>query len=682
RYERVEGDHKVVDQISRLLSTEEEALQNISRILKSERSPETNEWVVPSPRILLFVSTSLEALRELGRVELDASAERMLTVQPAEIEWDVQVTPTTGIDWFSFSFDWHCEQSALDPTMLKQAMGSDEPIIRLPDGRIVRIQNNDELQALLGWMNESGTSDAKTVRVRRYHVPELLFLTQSTRHTHFQQTDAAFERFMHDVSRGEIAEAPVLTPLLAKTLRPYQRDGVQWLQFLHRYGFGGVLADEMGLGKTVQVLAFLSSLQQLKKTPSPALIVCPKTLLTVWHEEAARFTPELRMLVIDGTPEERKQKLQQWQNADVVLTSYSFLQRDVAQYLEAKATFSVCVIDEAQFIKNARTQTSVVIKSIPSAFRIALTGTPIENGVQELWSLFDFLMPGFLGQTREFTEQYTRPIRERQDEQALARLRFKLKPFLLRRTKDVVAKELPPKIEQEVRCTLSPEQLVLYSRTLSEVRTEVQDLVAQKGFNRSQIEILAALTKLRRICDHPSFADSSLGGDVSLSGKLETTIELIHEALAGGHKILVFSQFTSMLDLVRNALDQEKIESVTIEGATRDRGAEIQRFRGGVSVFLLSLKAGGTGLTLTEADTVILIDPWWNPQVEKQAMDRAHRIGQTRPVTVYKLVSQQTIEERMIELQKKKQHIFDAMLEGSATTMESLTLSDIEAVLG
>jgi SNF2 family DNA or RNA helicase len=520
-------------------------------------------------------------------------------------------------------------------------------------------------------------------RTRLFHVPELLFLVQSIRHTHLEGVESSLERFMEDVKRGSLTETVTLSPLLESVLRPYQKDGVAWLAFLQRYGFGGVLADEMGLGKTVQTLAFLEMLRTAKagEKKAPSLVICPKTLLSVWQQEALTYTPEARVLVVDGTPPERKAKIDTLQNYDLILTSYSLMQRDLPQYLEAKTTFSVCVLDEAHFIKNAVTQTALTMKAIPSRFRLALTGTPLENGVHELWSVFDFLMPGFFGTARSFTAQYSRPIRERNDQQALEKLRRKLKPFMLRRTKEMMASELPPKIEQEITCRLSPEQLVLYTRTLEQIRSDVTRLVEEHGFEKSKIEILAALTKLRRVCDHPSFLDPRLPGDPALSGKLEGVLEFIYEAIRGNHKVLVFSQFTTMLDLVRIALEKEGIDSATIEGSTKDRAMEITKFRSKVNVFLLSLKAGGTGLTLTEADTVLLIDPWWNPQAEKQAMDRAHRIGQTKTVNVYKFVAKETIEEKMLVLQKKKQGIFDAIMQDATQSIESLTWEDVKGLL-
>jgi superfamily II DNA or RNA helicase len=684
RYEQVVEDRLEVDVVMRLEAAEEDAIGDISDAVGVERDATTNHWIIPSAKLLEFVRIGLEELRERVTVELDDTAKPIFEIDTIDIEADVSFRQSTGVDWFSFSVDWHCEQANVDKQMLEKALGANEPYVRLADGRFARIGNGDELRPMLDWMKtaeEEGGEGAH--RTRLFHVPELLFLVQSTRHTHLQGVEKSLDRFMDDVKRGALSETIELSPKLDEVLRPYQKDGVAWLAFLQRYGFGGVLADEMGLGKTIQTLGFLWMLRK-NKTPessAPTLVICPKTLLSVWQQEVQTYTPDARVLVVDGTPPERKAKIQTLHEHDIVLTSYSLMQRDLPLYLDAKVIFSACVLDEAHFIKNAVTQTALTMKAIPSRFRLALTGTPLENGVHELWSVFDFLMPGFFGSARAFTAQFSRPIRERNDQQALEKLRRKLKPFMLRRTKEMMASELPPKIEQEITCRLSPEQLVLYTRTLEQIRNDVTRLVEEQGFERSKIEILAALTKLRRVCDHPSFLDPRLPGDPALSGKLEGVLEFIYEALGGGHKVLVFSQFTTMLDLVRDALSKENIETATIEGSTKDRALEINKFRSSVNVFLLSLKAGGTGLTLTEADTVLLIDPWWNPQAEKQAMDRAHRIGQTKTVNVYKFVAKETIEEKMLELQKKKQGVFDAIMQDATQSIESLTWEDVKGLL-
>ena len=416
--------------------------------------------------------------------------------------------------------------------------------------------------------------------------------------------------------------------------------------FLRRYGFGGILADEMGLGKTLQVLALLTVTKEQDRRPS--LVVCPKTLTLNWAAEVKKFTPGLSVRVIDGTTEERERLMENLSGDDLIITSYSLLLRDIKKYTALEQSFAYMILDEAQYVKNNRTATAKAVKLIRAEHRLALTGTPLENGVQELWSIFDFLMPGFLGDAAQFRKRYEVPIHERQDGQALEDLRRRIRPFLLRRTKDTHLKDLPPKIEQTSTCALTPEQLVVYTRTLEQVREDVFRAVQAKGFQRSRMEILSALMRLRRICDHPALVDPRLPKTEELSGKMAQTMELVREATNGGHKVLIFSQFTSLLDILRAGLDGSGIGHVTIEGRTRHRAEQVRRFERDPSaqVFLLSLKAGGTGLTLTAADTVIMYDPWWNPLAERQAMDRAHRLGQTRTVNVYKLITAGTVEEK------------------------------------
>jgi SNF2 family DNA or RNA helicase len=303
--------------------------------------------------------------------------------------------------------------------------------------------------------------------------------------------------------------------------------------------------------------------------------------------------------------------------------------------------------------------------------------------VHELWSIYDFLMPGFLGTTADFRKRYERPIKDRQDQGALDRLRTRIRPFMLRRTKAALLKDLPPKVEQTMHAPLTPEQLVVYTRTLEEVRENVMKAVAEKGFAQSRIEILTALMKLRRICDHPALVDPRLPKTEEMSGKMSLALELVRQAVEGGHKVLLFSQFTGMLDLLRESLDELGIGHATIEGKTRDREGEIKKFSKDpkIPVFLLSLRAGGTGLTLTEADTVILFDPWWNPMVEAQAMDRAHRIGQTKAVNVYKLVTKGSVEEKVMELQVRKRQLFDALVQESEADLGALTWEDVQGLL-
>jgi SNF2 family DNA or RNA helicase len=566
---------------------------------------------------------------------------------------------------------------------LERLVKTQKPFVRLPDGRFVEWKNQEEVKDFLEVLALAKAMGKGVYQAHLERVPELLAVIGRAHSAKLQATNEAFTLFLEEMEQGKSLQPLSLPPSLEAVLRPYQKQGVAWMEFLSRYHFGGVLADDMGLGKTLQVLSWLALRKAEGRLTHPALVVCPKTLLLAWRDEAQKFTPDLSLLVVDGLLESRKQIVKQMSAHDVVITSYSLLQRDILQYVEEQNIFSALILDEAQYIKNAQTGTAKAVKLLRAPVRLALTGTPLENGVRELWSIFDFLLPGFLGTAAEFRERYEKLIRDTQDTRALHRLKGKIKPFLLRRTKTSELKELPPKTEQTVHAMLTAEQVVVYSRVLEEVRIRIEESVKEKGFVRSRVEILSALMRLRRLCDHPALVDERLPREEALSGKLATAMELVRQAHEGGHKVLFFSQFTTMLDMVREGLDRLGIGHCTIEGRTRDRATEVKRFQEdpAASVFLLSLKAGGTGLTLTEADTVILFDPWWNPQVEKQAMDRAHRIGQQKPVNVYKLVTQGTIEEKVMALQEKKRAIFDALMEETSGSIEALTWDDVKSLL-
>lgn len=639
-------------------------------------------YIVRGEELFSFIKETVPELEYRFHVVPSESAKPLLTIERAAIRSEWSATQKTGIDWFEFAVGWHCDNADVDTGALKHMIDSHKPYIRTADGQFVECANREEIERTMDFLERSKAVGNGSFASRLYAVPEMLALIQTSKESRLKQTNERFEAFLNETKQGAPLEPVMLPSHLDRVLRPYQKDGVAWAIFLQKYHFGGILADDMGLGKTVQVLALLSMSRE--RVPKPALIVCPKTLLLTWLHEAKTFTPELRVLLIDGLSDEREALMRDMMNYDVVVTSYSLLQRDIQQYVSSGVTFGYCILDEAQYIKNAKSITAEAVKLVPAEHRLALTGTPLENGVQELWSIFDFLMPGFLGDQRAFRTRFEQPIQKQQDAGALNELRAKIRPFVLRRTKASQLSELPPKIEQVNECLLTPEQLVVYARTLESVRDDVFRAVESKGFKGSRIEILAALTRLRRICDHPALADTRLPRTEQLSGKMAHALELVRQAVEGNHKVLLFSQFTSMLDILRESLDEHGIGHATIEGKTRDRDLEIKRFNEDpkVSVFLLSLRAGGTGLTLTAADTVILYDPWWNPQVERQAMDRAHRIGQAKTVNVYKIVTQGTIEEKVLALQGRKRQLFDALMEENAEAIRDLTWEDVKDLLG
>lgn len=480
--------------------------------------------------------------------------------------------------------------------------------------------------------------------------------------------------------RGQ-ADLPAVAPPagLQAELRPYQQQGLNWLQFLARCQLGGVLADDMGLGKTLQTLAHLLTEQQAGRLREPALVVAPVSLLGNWQREAARFAPGLRTRVWHGGT--RHAQADRLRDADLVIAPYSLLHRDRDTWL-AKP-WSVVVFDEAQQLKNARTQAAQVASELPAAQRLALSGTPIENHLGELWSLFHALMPGFLGSSRQFTQWFRTPIEKRGDGEQMARLRLRVTPFMLRRTKDAVATELPPKQEVLTPVDLGDAQASLYETIRLATERTVQAALAGKGLARSRIEVLDALLKLRQACCDPRLVPLPAAAKVKQSAKLDWLLDTLPEMLAEGRRVLLFSQFTSMLALIEAALAPTGLQWTKLTGQTQKRDAAIARFTSGeVPLMLISLKAGGVGLNLPQADTVIHYDPWWNPAAENQATDRAHRIGQTRAVMVYKLIAASTIEERIVALQARKAALAQGLYSDAVARKQPLfTESDLAELL-
>lgn len=453
-------------------------------------------------------------------------------------------------------------------------------------------------------------------------------------------------------------------------LRPYQKTGFQWLKTLESYGFGGILADEMGLGKTLQVIAFLATVPR-KTTQKTSLVVCPASLIYNWGEELTKFAPQLSYRLILGTAAERK-ALRDCADMDVWVTSYELLRQDIGDY--SRQEFYCCVLDEAQHIKNAATLTSKAVKQINCRQRFVLTGTPVENRLSELWNLFDFLMSGYLYTNTAFREKLEKPIVKSKNPEASAQLRRLVQPFLLRRRKSEVLKELPPKEEYIRRISLSEEERKTYCAC-------VQAMVEKLDGEQGKLQILAALTRLRQICCDPNLCFENYEGETS---KLDACMELCQAMVENGHQILLFSQFTSMLDRIRARLDEASISSFTLQGSTtkEKRAKLVKAFNAGAaSVFLISLKAGGTGLNLTAADIVIHFDPWWNQAAQDQATDRAHRIGQQAHVQVYKLIAKDTIEEKILELQEKKAALMDTISGAEDGGILNMSKEDLLALL-
>lgn len=477
---------------------------------------------------------------------------------------------------------------------------------------------------------------------------------------------------LHDFTEIKQVQAP---KGLNATLRPYQIQGVSYMNFLHEYHFGGILADEMGLGKTIQTLTFLQYMKE-KGHKGPNLIIVPTSVLPNWEREAQKFVPDMKRLVIYGS--KRENLFKQIESSELIITTYALLRRDLDELL--KFEFNAIILDEAQNIKNPNTITARSVRRMQARFRLCLSGTPIENTLLELWSLFEFLMPGFLGSQAAFQKGFVKPIKDGDDD-SLGYLKARVKPFILRRTKNEVAKDLPPKVENIYYSALLEDQMELYTALARKLKEQVLQDVDEKGIGQSQISILDALLKLRQICCHPRLLKLDMPGlNTNLSsGKFEAFKDLVTSIIDDGHKVLVFSQFVQMLHIIRNWLHMVEIPFCYLDGTSKDRFEQVDRFNNSpeIPIFLISLKAGGTGLNLTSADYVIHYDPWWNPAVEDQATDRTHRIGQTRQVFSYKMICENTVEEKILKLQESKKGIADSIIPGQSA-WKSLTRSDLE----
>ncbi|RHQ84808.1 SNF2 helicase associated domain-containing protein [Clostridium sp. AF22-10] len=627
---------------------------------------ESGELVIRGDEEALYqvLSEGMPQFQEVGEVWLSESVRHLRVLPPPEVSMGVSL----GGGWL----DLKIETAGIDPAELLQVLSAyrqKKKYYRMKNGEFLQLSGGG-LQAL-----DSLTADlrltksefqAGEAKIPAYRAFYLDSLSGDGRMKLFQR-DEAYGMMVRDLKTAQSVSYAV-PAVLEKTLREYQKIGYTWMRTLARYHFGGILADDMGLGKTLQVIALLTAFYQEKteqkaagnegsgsELPLPSLIVCPASLVYNWGQEFARFSPGIRVLLIAGTAKERQEQLEEQmrmeasEGAQVIITSYDLLKRDRAAYLGR--TFEYEIIDEAQVIKNAKTQGAKAVKEISANARFALTGTPVENRLSELWSIFDFLMPGFLYSYRKFRERYELPIVKNQDPEALTALRRMTGPFVLRRLKKDVLRELPTKEERIVYSAASGRQQKLYTASALKLK---EALAGGAWSGNGKLEVLSQLMRLRQICCDPALCFEDYTGE---SAKLETCVSLIASASAAGHKILLFSQFASMLERIRERLLQEGISSHLLVGATpkEERSRMVQAFASDeVPVFLISLKAGGTGLNLTAADIVIHYDPWWNVAAQNQATDRAYRIGQEKPVTVYKLILKDTIEENLLKLQNAK----------------------------
>jgi superfamily II DNA or RNA helicase len=644
-----------------------------------------------------FSAYVVPQLRGLGfRVEIDDAYD--YHVIEGDAPWYAAVTPEGDDDeggWFGLElgveirgerinllpFLVELVETASDATSFKSLARTSNRFMAIPtgDGRYLPVPP-ERLKLLLKVVQElyQGGSGTRAIRVHEFQCDALVELGEALGEADFlsiHNEDGDDVREVSGVIRRVVAKPPAG---LQATLRPYQIDGLAWLQRLREHRAGGILADDMGLGKTLQAIAHLVVEKEAGRLTSPALVVTPKSLIGNWQRELERFAPGLRVVVLRGPS--RHSRWAEAPNADVVLTSYPVLSRDLET---AKShEFYLLILDEAQTIKNSRSLVHRACRMLVARHRLCLSGTPIENNLGEIWALFDFLMPGFLGDAASFRTRFRTPIEQGQSQERLEILRGKLRPFILRRTKEAVATELPPKTDMVRPVELTGAQRDLYESIRVAAHAEVRRAIRKKGFNGSAIAILDALMKLRQVCCDPRLVNFEAARDVHESAKYELCMSLVEQQLAQGRRILLFSQFTSMLALISQGLATRGTKHVALTGATHNRQGMVDSFeRGDADVFLISLKAGGVGLNLTSADTVIHYDPWWNPAAQTQASDRAYRIGQLRPVFVYNLIVAGSVEERMLRLQQRKRALADTLLGQGASGGADLSWAEVENLL-
>ena len=623
-----------------------------------------------------FITDGMTHIPEDWNVERSQSFDQ-IEIKEVKLEPIVEIDDSEGINWFDFSISYNLGGKSYSRQELQQLISYNkkgEAYIKLDNQYFILESGAQEEK--VEQMLKDAESQAEGYRAP-YH--NLLYYKNLVEKSGINfKGNQVFNELEDEISGLNVVKERQLPQGLKGELRDYQKNGYNWLRFLHKYHFGGILADDMGLGKTLQMLTLLKSV----KPERPALVLCPRTLIYNWQEEADKFFDDLRTLVYYGTPAERDKMRHDFADYDLIISSYSTISRDVAELNQESIIFSFAILDEAQHIKNHRTKRAKAVKNIEAESRLALTGTPLENSVEELWSIFDFLMPGYLGNYSYFKKNFLTPINKNNEKEKMTELKERVAPFILRRRKGEVLKELPEKIVNVHPVSMTQLQEDSYQTVLEEVRGELEQTVEEKGFNRSRINVLAALTKLRQICNHPALVLRE-EGRAHNSGKLEALRELLADALSGGHKIIVFSQFVKMLKLIRDDLEQQGINYLYLDGSTRKRMEKVREFNSNpeVEIFLISLKAGGVGLNLTAADMVVHVDPWWNPMVERQATDRAHRLGQENRVMVYKMITRGTVEEKMLKLQQRKQDLFNNIIENNVNPIKAVSWEDIQDLL-
>jgi SNF2 family DNA or RNA helicase len=579
----------------------------------------------------------------------------------------IKANNTKNINWFEFNVSYQYKDISFTHDELKKFFTTKEKFLKLSDGRLLFFDDKSAFLEMEDILQKSQKEVSESYRLSIYNIPYLYQISQKNPFVKITGDNYFSEMFNHVLNRKLDKSFPLPT-FLQPIMRSYQKSGYEWLKMLEYHHLSGILADDMGLGKTIQAISVLSQVP----ANTVSLVICPKTLLFNWAAEIDKFNKNLHYVLYEGTQNERYELLQN-PNIHVIIASYSIIQNDIEEL--RKMNFHYLILDEAQHIKNVAALRTKAVKKLVARHKLALSGTPVENHPQELWSIFDFLMPGYLPVYQKTISSSSNSSLT--DEQEQKQLRNMTAPFLLRRKKKDVLIELPDKQEQIVYCKMTELQEKLYLQILEKVRADILDKLDK---DNSYLHVLAALTKLRQICNHPNLIESDIKSSYQFSGKTELLREIIEEALENDKKILIFSQFVKMLHIIRDMLLEMKIPFEYMDGSTKNRRSVVENFNhnNNIKIFLISLKTGGFGLNLTAADTVILVDPWWNPMGENQAIDRAHRIGQTKKVNVYKMITLGSVEEKIVQLQESKKMMFSHLIESGQQFAKSLTLDQLK----
>jgi superfamily II DNA or RNA helicase len=574
-------------------------------------------------------------------------------------------------DWFDINAVVYFGPYRIPFIQLKNHILNHKKEFVLPSGEIAVIPEQ--------WFSQYGnllhfSEGGENLKLRRHHIGLVNDLQDG------EMAQVAMNRKLQKLTDFEETEDIAMPVNFAGSLRPYQKAGYNWFHFLKEYHFGGCLADDMGLGKTIQTLALLQKHKEETEeagSKATSLVIMPTSLIYNWLNEAKKFAPQLRLMVHTGAF--RYKSADVFKNYDVIITTYGISRIDIEMF--KGYYFDYVILDESQNIKNPSSKSFQSVRQLKSRFKLILSGTPVENSVNDLWTQMSFINPGLLGAQQFFQNEFVTPIEKKKDEDKAHKLQAIIKPFVLRRTKEQVATELPPKTENLFYCQMSEEQAEVYDKVKSEYRNELLKSLEDGTYAKTQIQVLQGLIKLRQIANHPSMIDPDYEGD---SGKFENVVHTLANVLDGGHKVLIFSQFVKQLTIYRNHFDKEGIPYVYLDGSTQNRGDVVKQFQEDkkTRVFLISIKAGGVGLNLTEADYVFILDPWWNPAVEQQAIDRTHRIGQTKNVFIYKFITKDTVEEKILALQQRKLSVARSLITTEESFIKSLSADDIKEILG